>query len=119
MTQRGWGRIINISSVVGQMGAFGQTNYAAAKAGIIGFTKALARETAARGVTVNAVAPGYIETAMTAAIPPDVKAKIVETIPAKRFGAPEEVAEACLFLASREAAYITGAVINVNGGVYL
>ncbi|MEK6543720.1 MAG: 3-oxoacyl-[acyl-carrier-protein] reductase [Elusimicrobiota bacterium] len=119
MTESGWGRIINIASVVALAGAFGQTNYAAAKAGVLGLTKALAREVAGKGVTVNAVAPGYIDTDMTAAIPAEVKAKIIETIPLKRFGKPEEVAACCVFLASEAAAYVTGSTLNVNGGVYL
>lgn len=113
------GRIVNISSVVGLMGNAGQTNYAASKAGVIGFTKALAREVANRGITVNCVAPGYIMTAMTEKLPEEVKKAFLELIPMKRFGSPEDVAAAVLFLLSDEASYITGQVINVNGGMYM
>jgi 3-oxoacyl-[acyl-carrier protein] reductase len=113
------GRIVNISSVVGLMGNAGQTNYAASKAGVIGFTKALAREVANRGITVNCVAPGYIMTAMTERLPEEVKKAFLELIPMKRFGSPEDVAAAVLFLLSDEASYITGQVINVNGGMYM
>lgn len=114
-----YGRIINISSVVGQMGNIGQVNYAAAKSGIIGMTKALAREMARKNVTANAVAPGFIETEMVRAIPDKVKEKVISQIPMGRFGLPEEVANVCVFLASDMAAYITGQVINVNGGMYM
>lgn len=113
------GRIVNISSVVGLMGNAGQTNYAASKAGVIGFTKALAREVANRGITVNCVAPGYIMTAMTERLPEEVKKAFLELIPMKRFGSTEDVAAAVLFLLSDEASYITGQVINVNGGMYM
>jgi len=113
------GRIVNISSVVGLMGNAGQTNYAASKAGVIGFTKALAREVANRGITVNCVAPGYIMTAMTERLPEEVKKAFLELIPMKRFGSPEDVAAVVLFLLSDEASYITGQVINVNGGMYM
>lgn len=116
MTSRGWGRIINISSVNGQQGQFGQTNYSAAKAGVHGFTMALARETAAKGVTVNTVSPGYVETAMTASIGEEILGQIVATIPAGRMGKPEEVAACVAFLASEDAAYITGTDLSVNGG---
>jgi len=119
MLERGYGRIISISSVVGQKGNFGQTNYAAAKAAIIGFTKSLALETAKKGVTVNAVAPGFVNTAMTGQIPKDVLDKIVETIPIGRMAEPWEVARAVLFLADEQSSYITGQVFNVNGGLYM
>ncbi len=114
-----YGRIVNIASVVGQMGNFGQTNYAASKAGLIGFSKSLAREVAARGITVNCVAPGYIATPMTEKLPEEVKKAFLDIIPMKRFGLPVEVARAVKFLCSDEAAYITGQVINVNGGMYM
>lgn len=114
-----YGRIINISSIVGQMGNIGQVNYAASKAGIIGMTKALARELARDNVTVNAIAPGFIETEMVAGIPDKVKEKVLQNIPLGRFGQPEEIAEAVVYLASPKAAYITGHVLNINGGMYL
>ncbi len=113
------GRIINITSIVGQMGNIGQVNYAASKAGIIGMTKALAKELARKSVTVNAIAPGFIETDMVMGIPDKVKEKILAQIPLGRFGKPNEVARAVLYLASDEAAYITGHVLNINGGMYL
>jgi 3-oxoacyl-[acyl-carrier protein] reductase len=113
------GRIINISSIVGQMGNVGQVNYAASKAGIIGMTKALARELARKGVTVNAIAPGFIETEMVAGIPDKIKDNILQNIPLGRFGRPEEVAQAVVYLASPNGAYITGHVLNINGGMYL
>ncbi len=119
MTDRGWGRIISVSSVVALTGNFGQTNYAASKAGIIGLTKSLAREVARKGVTVNAVAPGFIDTEMTRAIPEDVAAQIVQSIPMAAMGTPEDVANAVAFLASDRAGYITGHVLSVNGGVYM
>ena len=115
MPRRRGGRIVNVSSLSGMKGLPGQVNYSAAKAGLIGATKALALEAAPRGVTVNAVAPGFIETDMTADLP---KEELVKMIPAGRFGSPEEVAAAVAFLASDEAAYITGEVININGGLY-
>ncbi len=113
------GRIINLTSVVGIMGNAGQTNYAAAKAGVIGFTKSAAKELAARGITVNAVAPGYITTDMSAAIPEQAKADLAQKIPLSRLGKPEDVAEAVLFLASDAANYITGQTINVDGGMVM
>jgi 3-oxoacyl-[acyl-carrier protein] reductase len=113
------GRIINITSIVGQMGNIGQVNYAASKAGIIGMTKSLARELARKNVTVNAVAPGFILTSMVRNIPDEVKEKIIKQIPLGRFGEPEEVAKAVIYLASDDAAYITGHVLNINGGMYL
>jgi acetoacetyl-CoA reductase len=120
MTERGWGRIINISSVNGQKGAFGQTNYSAAKAGMHGFTKALALEVARKGVTVNTISPGYIGTKMVMAIPQEVlESKIIPQIPMGRLGKPEEVAGLVAYLASDEAAFLTGANIAINGGQHM
>jgi len=119
MRERGFGRIINIASINGQSGQFGQTNYSAAKAGMIGFTKALALESAAKGITVNAVAPGYIATDMVKAVPEEVLQKIVGRIPVGRLGEVEEVARAVLFLASDEAGFMTGATLTLNGGQYM
>jgi 3-oxoacyl-[acyl-carrier protein] reductase len=119
MLKQRWGRIINITSVFGQMGQVGQANYAASKAGLIGFTMAMAREVASRNITVNAVAPGYIETAMTESLPQELKAKVNDMIPLGRGGTDMEVAHAVRFLASEEAAYITGHVLNVNGGMLM
>ncbi|HEV3140994.1 MAG TPA: 3-oxoacyl-ACP reductase FabG [Vicinamibacterales bacterium] len=118
LKQRG-GRIIAVSSVVGQMGNAGQTNYAASKAGLIGFAKSLAREVASRGITVNVIAPGMIETDMTAALPDQARTDLTAQIPLGRLGSPDDVAWAACFLASDEAAYITGHVIAVNGGMYM
>lgn len=118
MSKRRYGRIINITSVVGQMGNAGQVNYSAAKAGLIGLTKACARELAARQITVNAIAPGFIETEMTAALGDDVKAGYAAQIPLKRLGSALDVANAAAFLASDAAGYITGQVLAVNGGLY-
>jgi 3-oxoacyl-[acyl-carrier protein] reductase len=117
MTSRKWGRIINISSVVGITGNFGQTNYAASKAGIIGFTKSLAKEVAKRNITVNAIAPGFIETDMTASLSEEIKKTYRKQIPMQRMGKPEDVAHIVSFLASEEASYITGQVINIDGGL--
>ncbi len=119
MRERRFGRIVNISSINGQAGQYGQVNYAAAKAGMIGFTKALALEGARYNVTVNAVAPGYIDTDMVAAVPQNILEKIVARIPVGRLGKPEEIARAVVFLADEEAGFITGATIAVNGGQYL
>ncbi len=120
MVDRGWGRIINISSVNGQKGAFGQTNYAAAKAGMHGFTKSLALEVARKGVTVNTISPGYIGTRMVMAIPREVlDTKIIPQIPMGRLGRPEEVAGLVAYLASEEAAFVTGANIAINGGQHM
>lgn len=119
MIESGWGRIINISSIVAQMGNFGQSNYAVAKGGLIAFTKTLAREVARKGVTVNAVAPGFIETDMTAAVPDDALDIVRKLTPLGRLGTPEEVALAVRFLAAPRASYVTGQVINVNGGMYM
>jgi 3-oxoacyl-[acyl-carrier protein] reductase len=119
MLRQRWGRIINITSVFGQTGQVGQANYAASKAGLIGFTMAMAREVASRNITVNAVAPGYIETAMTADLAAELKAKVNEMIPLGRAGSDMEVAYAARFLASEEAGYITGHVLNVNGGMLM
>ncbi len=118
MRERGFGRIINISSINGQKGQAGQTNYSAAKAGMIGFTKALAQEGARKGVTVNAVAPGYIETDMVAAMDEKVLQSIVAQVPVGRLGTAEEIGDCCAFLAGDQAGFITGAVISANGGQY-
>ncbi|EID7697529.1 TPA: 3-oxoacyl-ACP reductase FabG [Vibrio parahaemolyticus] len=119
MMKKRAGRIINVGSVVGTMGNAGQTNYAAAKAGVIGFTKSMAREVASRGVTVNTVAPGFIETDMTKALNDDQRAATLANVPAGRLGNPREIASAVVFLASPEAAYITGETLHVNGGMYM
>ncbi|MCL2658716.1 MAG: beta-ketoacyl-ACP reductase [Betaproteobacteria bacterium] len=119
MAERGWGRVINISSVNGVKGQFGQANYSAAKAGILGFTRAIAQEVAKKGVTVNAIAPGYIGTDMVMAIKPEVREQIVATIPTGRLGKPEEIGDLCAFLASESAAYITGSTIAINGGLHM
>ena len=118
MADRGWGRVINMSSVNGVKGQFGQANYSAAKAGILGFTKAIAAEVAKKGVTVNAIAPGYIGTDMVMAIKQDVRDSIVATIPVGRLGKPEEIGALCAYLVSDLAGYMTGATLNINGGLH-
>jgi 3-oxoacyl-[acyl-carrier protein] reductase len=117
MMKERWGRIVNISSVVGEAGNPGQANYVASKAGLIGLTKSLAQEMSSRNITVNAIAPGFIETDMTASLSEELKANMLAHIPLKRFGKPEDIAAAVKFLASEEAGYITGAVLDVNGGL--
>ncbi len=119
MSERGWGRIVNISSVNAIKGQFGQTNYSAAKAGMAGFSKALAQEVVRKGVTVNTVSPGYVETDLVMAIRPEVREQIVASIPMGRLARPEEIAAVVAFLASEEAGYITGANISVNGGMHM
>jgi len=119
MTKKRWGRVISISSVVGSMGNAGQANYAAAKGGLEGFTRALAREVASRSITVNAVAPGFIQSDMTAVLKDEWKAKLLESVPVGRLGTPEEIAEAVLFLSAPSSAYITGQTLHVNGGMYM
>ena len=119
MTKARYGRIINLSSVVGTTGNAGQTNYAASKAGLIGFTKSLALEIASRGITVNAVAPGFIETDMTADLPDEQRGRLLDAIPLARLGQPRDIAKAVAFLISDDAAYITGQVLHVNGGMHM
>jgi 3-oxoacyl-[acyl-carrier protein] reductase len=119
MVKERWGRIINVSSIVGQAGNPGQANYVASKAGLIGLTKSLAQELGSRNITVNAVAPGFIETDMTSSLPLELRDTMLGRIPLKRFGKAEEVAAAVRFLATEEAAYITGHVLNVSGGMYM
>lgn len=119
MRSRAFGRIVNISSINGEAGQFGQTNYSSAKAGMLGFTKALARETAAKGITVNAIAPGYIATEMVRAVPEDILKKIIRNIPVGRLGEAEEIARCVMFLVSDDAGFITGSTINANGGQYM
>ncbi len=119
MQARGFGRVVNISSVSGQTGNFGQTNYAAAKAGLHGFTMSLAREVATKGITVNSISPGYIRTAMTGAMPVEIQEKITATIPAGRMGQPDDIARAVVFLSDDAAGYITGANLPVNGGLFM
>lgn len=119
MMKQRYGRIINISSVVGVMGNAGQTNYAAAKAALLGFTKSLAREVASLGITVNAIAPGFINTEMTRRLPEDVRATWLQQVPMRRWGEPEEVAQLVAFLASQAAGYITGQTIHINGGLFM
>lgn len=119
MLRQRWGRIINVTSIFGQIGQAGQANYAASKAGLIGLTMALAREVASRNITVNAVAPGYVETAMTESLAPEMKEKVLQMIPLGRAGMPQDVGHAVRFLASEEAGYITGHVLSVNGGMLM
>jgi 3-oxoacyl-[acyl-carrier protein] reductase len=119
MMRERWGRIVNISSVVGEMGNPGQANYVASKAGLIGLTKSLAQELGSRNITVNAVAPGFIETDMTHGLTPELKQKMIDNTPLRRMGSPEDVASAVKFLASDEASFITGHVLDVNGGIYM
>jgi acetoacetyl-CoA reductase len=119
MRSRGWGRIVNIGSINGQAGQYGQVNYAAAKSGIHGFTKALAQEGAKAGITVNAIAPGYIDTDMVAAVPPEVLAKIVAKIPVGRLGQASEIARGVAFLCSEEAGFVTGSTLSLNGGQHM
>jgi 3-oxoacyl-[acyl-carrier protein] reductase len=118
MMKNRWGRIVNIASIVGEMGNFGQANYSAAKAGAIGFTKTAARELASRGITCNAIAPGFIDTAMTQKLSDDVKKRLCDQIPLTRLGTPDDIAKAVVFLCA-DAEYITGQVVNVNGGMYM
>ncbi len=119
MIKRLYGRIVNISSVIGLSGNFGQANYAAAKAGLFGFTKTLALETARKGITVNAIAPGFVKTEMTDKIPPEVLEKILEEIPMRRFAEPYEISRVAVFLAQEESGYITGQIYGINGGLYM
>jgi 3-oxoacyl-[acyl-carrier protein] reductase len=119
MVRERWGRIVNITSVVGESGNAGQANYAASKAGLIGLTKSLAQELASRNITVNAVAPGFVETDMTASLTDDLKAKITESVPLKRIGKPEDIAAAVKFLSGDDASYITGHILDVNGGMFM
>ena len=119
MIERKWGRVVNITSVIGQIGNFGQVNYAASKAGVAAFTKSLAKEVASKGVTVNAVAPGFVATDMVMEIPEKVQAKLLEQIPMRRFGSVEEVARACIYLCSEDGDYITGSELKINGGLYM
>ena len=119
MLERGFGRVINISSVNGQRGQFGQANYSTAKAGMHGFTMALAQEGAAKGITVNTISPGYVETAMTLAMRDDVREAIISGIPMRRMGLPDEIASAVAFLVAEENGYVTGANIPVNGGLFM
>ncbi len=119
MMRERWGRIVNISSVVGEMGNPGQANYVASKAGLIGLTKSLAQEMGSRNITVNAIAPGFVETAMTEGLSQELKDKMLANIPLRRIGRPEDVAAAVVFLASDAASYITGHVLDVNGGLYM
>jgi acetoacetyl-CoA reductase len=119
MKERGWGRIVNIGSINGQAGQYGQVNYAAAKSGIHGFTKALAQEGARFGVTVNAIAPGYIDTDMVSAVPENVLEKIVARIPVGRLGRAEEIARGVAFLCSEDAGFVTGSTMSINGGQHM
>lgn len=117
MMQRRWGRIVNITSIVGVTGNAGQANYAASKAGMIGMSKSIAQEVAARGITVNCLAPGFIETAMTDVLKDDLKKKLLEAVPARRLGTPDDIAAGVVYLASNEASYVTGQTLHINGGM--
>lgn len=119
MIAQGWGRVVNLTSVIGQIGNFGQVNYASSKAGVAAFTKSLAKEVAAKGITVNAIAPGFIETEMVSAVPEKVRAKLLEQIPMRRFGQADEVARACVYLCSADGNYITGTELSINGGLHM
>jgi 3-oxoacyl-[acyl-carrier protein] reductase len=119
MLQQGWGRVVNITSVIGQIGNFGQANYAASKAGVAAMTKSLAKELAAKGITINAVAPGFIETEMVSAIPEKVQQRLLSQIPMGRFGKADEVSRACVYLCSSDGDYITGAELSINGGLFM
>ncbi len=119
MSKQSWGRVVNITSVIGQIGNFGQANYAASKAGLAAFTKSLAKELVSKGITVNCVAPGFTETEMVMAIPEKVRNRLLEQIPMKRFGRSEEVARACVYLCSKDGDYITGAELSINGGLFM
>src|SRR5215469_15045130 len=119
MIKQGWGRVVNITSVIGQIGNFGQANYAASKAGVAALTKSLAKELAAKGITINAVAPGFIETEMVSGIPEKVQQKLLGQIPMGRFGKADEVSRACVYLCSSDGDYITGAELSINGGLFM
>src|SRR6266540_1573569 len=119
MLKQGWGRVVNITSVIGQIGNFGQANYAASKAGVAALTKSLAKELAAKGITINAVAPGFIETEMISGIPEKVQQKLLGQIPMGRFGKADEVSRACVYLCSSDGDYITGAELSINGGLFM
>jgi 3-oxoacyl-[acyl-carrier protein] reductase len=119
MLQRGWGRVVNITSVIGQIGNFGQANYAASKAGVAAMTKSLAKELAAKGITIHAVAPGFIETEMVSGIPEKVQQRLLSQIPMGRFGKADEVSRACVYLCSSDGDYITGAELSINGGLFM
>ena len=119
MIKQGWGRVVNITSVIGQIGNFGQANYAASKAGVAALTKSLAKELASKGITINAVAPGFIETEMVVGIPEKVQQKLLSQIPMGRFGKAEEVSRACVYLCSSDGDYITGAELSINGGLFM